>query len=182
MTTFRYFGYGSNMLTQRLTAANRCPNARLVGVATVEAFHLDFSKRSKRDGSGKATLRPRNAGRVYGVLFDIPLTELDALNREEGLNSGYYLVDDFKVSYAGETVTARAYLAEKNEEDLRPFDWYLALTVAGAHQHQIPADYVANLRATPYTVDNDLSRASRKEALNALHLAGFGTPAQVLSQ
>ena len=114
MKTFRYFGYGSNMLTERLRAPNRCPGATPLGVVRVDGFRLAFSKYSNRDRSGKATLVPDTNARVYGVVFDIPLSELDALNREEGLNRGYALHENFALTLAdGSASTARVYLAGK---------------------------------------------------------------------
>ena len=73
--TFLYFGYGSNMLTERLRARERCPSAKCIGIAEVTGYALEFSKPGE-DGSGKATLghvddyrhllAPRSAVRLPG--------------------------------------------------------------------------------------------------------------------
>lgn len=181
MKTFRYFGYGSNMLTERLRAPTRCPGAEPVGVASVDGFRLAFSKYSVRDRSGKATLVPDANARVYGVVFDIPLSELDALNREEGLNRGYALHENVAVTLAdGSATTARVYLAEKDDVSLRPFDWYLALVLAGALQHELPAEYAGTIATTVFDKDADAARITRRQAIEALTLAGFGDPQHVL--
>jgi gamma-glutamylcyclotransferase len=181
MKTFRYFGYGSNMLTERLRAPNRCPGATPLGVVRVDGFRLAFSKYSNRDRSGKSTLVPDTNARVYGVVFDIPLSELDALNREEGLNRGYALHENFALTLAdGSASTARVYLAEKDDVGLRPFDWYLALVLAGALQHKLPPEYVRTIAATVCEKDADAARITRQQAIEALTLAGFGDPQHVL--
>ena len=75
--TFLYFGYGSNMLTERLRA--RCPGAKCVSTAEVIDYALEFSKPSV-DGSGKATLghlEGRNQTSI-GVVFE---KAVDALGK-----------------------------------------------------------------------------------------------------
>ena len=86
-TSFRYFAYGSNMLTRRLKATDRAPSATLLGIGYVEGRRLTFDKVSK-DGSGKcdAESTGENTDRVYGVIFEIASTEKAALDKAEGLN------------------------------------------------------------------------------------------------
>ena len=73
MTKFTYFAYGSNMLLERLR--KRCKSARFLGVAVVHGYKLVFSKKSKKDGSGKATIAKtaNDDAAVYGALFEINL-------------------------------------------------------------------------------------------------------------
>ena len=75
---FRYFAYGSNMLTQWLRS--RCPSAQPIGQAEAIHFELEFTKKSK-DCSGKATLRnsPGRGHKAYGVLFAIEQCETKGL-------------------------------------------------------------------------------------------------------
>ena len=71
IASMKYFAYGSNMLTERLT--RRVPNARCLGVARVPGRRLAFHKQSV-DKSGKCDLPKtgNNSDVAYGVLFDIP--------------------------------------------------------------------------------------------------------------
>lgn len=69
--TFDYFAYGSNMLIERLW--NRCLNPKEIGCAYADNRIIEFSKLSKKDGSGKATLRWQLGPRTPGVLFRILL-------------------------------------------------------------------------------------------------------------
>ena len=91
-STFKYFAYGSNMLKCRLCAKDRCPSAKVIGMGYIEGRRLTFDKLSQ-DGSGKcdAELTNRPTDRVYGVIFEIALTEKDALARAEGLGKGAQL-------------------------------------------------------------------------------------------
>lgn len=164
--TFLYFAYGSNMLSARLIA--RCPSAKLVGVASVDSHSLGFSKKSV-DGSGKATLIKQSAQfQTPGVLFEIGLAERDALDKFEGAGNGYDRVDDFRVTKTGQFIVATTYIASEIQNDLAPYDWYLALVVAGALEHGFDDQYTSWLRSIETMTDHVVARKSRVAALRAL--------------
>lgn len=165
--TFLYFAYGSNMLPARLM--DRCPSARSVGVGIARNLALEFSKASK-DGSGKATLVAAEGSRVPGVIFEIDLAERSDLDRHEGLGSGYrredaLLIDD--VARGGIARTS-SYLGTSLDAQLKPFDWYLAIVIAGAHHHGLDARHIAALRATEFVEDTDIDRKARIAAIEAM--------------
>lgn len=172
MPTFRYFAYGSNMLAERLQA--RCPSARVVGAAVIRGgYELVFTKRSV-DGSGKAALvdaqRDRSARDIYGVVYDIELGERDLLDRCEG--DGYLRHDEVTATVlAGAAViSATTYFANATriEPGLQPYDWYMALTIAGAKQNALPQAYIGWLQDMPAVADPDADRPRRLEALRLL--------------
>ena len=164
--SFLYFAYGSNMLSSRLIA--RCPSARVISTASAANHALEFTKKSN-DGSGKATLVSQsNAIHTPGVLFEIDAGERGALDKFEGAGKGYDRIDEFSVTTNGETVNASAYLASARQSDLRPFDWYLAVVIAGALEHELGGDHLNLLRAIPYSIDEDVTRKTRAAALKAL--------------
>ena len=179
--TFYYFAYGSNMLTTRLKP--RCPGVILVGRADAGDTVVEFSKPSI-DRSGKATLRQAAGGRAAGVLFEIPKSELGLLDSHEGVGSGYERRDAFPVRLVdgGEIIQAAAYLATSPDSSLRPYDWYLALVIAGAQEHGLGDDYLAALRRVAYLADPDDSRRTRAEAIDALTAAGFAEYRKLFSQ
>lgn len=169
--SFLYFAYGSNMLSSRLIA--RCPSARLIGTASVANHTLEFSKKSN-DGSGKATLISRsNAIHTPGVLFEIDAEERKALDKFEGAGKGYDRIDEFSVTTCEETVSATTYLASETQSGLLPFDWYLAVVIAGALEHELGGDHLDLLRGIAHTVDEDATRKTRTAALKALADHGY---------
>jgi hypothetical protein len=174
MTHFVYFGYGSNMLTERLTA--RCESARPLGAASLANHTIEFSKRSA-DNSGKATIVASAGAVVHGVMFQIPIAERDLLDKAEGLGYGYNRLDDVEIVCARTTsvMTASTYIALPNQIDpsLKPYDWYHALVVAGAEQHGLPPSHVDVLRSVEYHPDRNLSRTGRLQALDALDSANY---------
>jgi gamma-glutamylcyclotransferase len=171
--TFMYFAYGSNMLTERLRAADRCPTASPVGVGSVRGFTLQFCKRSE-DGSGKATIvrSERAAARVIGVVFEIDEGEKWNLDKAEGVGRGYDVLDNVTVQLeSGHEVLARTYIGTQLDQTLRPYDWYRALVIAGAMQHGLPSNWIATLEATE--IIRDLDPGRRRPALDTLTKAGY---------
>ena len=168
MNTFLYFAYGSNMLTPHLAA--RCPSAKAVSQASASNFQIGFWKKSV-DGSGKATLAAAGPKRsAHGVLFELGIADLPALDRAEGVGKGYNRRDDFAVIRAdtGETVEVTTYIASELNQKLRPYDWYLALAVAGALEQGLDGETLTTLKTTPFHPDPDSERPSRREALRIL--------------
>lgn len=159
------------MLTRRLTAADRAPSAVPVGIGYVEGRRLTFHKIGV-DGSGKCDAeatgdpsdRAHRADRVWGVLFDVELSDKANLDRAESLGTGY-VEETVRVRTPHGDLDATTYVAVLKDPALRPFDWYKALVAAGAEEHGLPAEYVARLRATPTMPDPRPHRRARNEAL-----------------
>jgi gamma-glutamylcyclotransferase len=179
MAKFYYFAYGSNMLTEWVKS--RCPSAVPVGIAEIIGFSVEFSKRSI-DGSGKATLNQSNLD-SFGVVFEIESSDLADLDDHEGKRGGgYYRDDNFPVRLVGgNAIHASAYLASKPEAHLKPYDWYLALVIAGGREHNLNPDYVARFRQAGYEFDHDKDRDTRKRATEALARSGFPEYRRILS-
>ena len=167
MSTFFYFAYGSNMLTERLVA--RCSTAKAIGIAFVYDYCIEFSKVSI-DGSGKATIQSYKHNKQYGVLFEIKCSQREDLDRAEGLGVGYeqLTLDNVINCSNGIANSAYTYQAIKLNSELKPFDWYLALVIAGAEQHGLPSNYIATLRQTKFKVD----QAPKSDVLKLLRGQG----------
>lgn len=165
-------------MSGRLTAEDRCPSAQYFANAWADHFTLDFSKVGE-DGSGKATLVPSHGKRAHGVIFEIDTGEREPLDKAE---PGYRREDGFEVTVADtgacKTVVTYIALEECRNPELKPFDWYLALVVAGAMERRFPAPVIADYRDTAIWVDEDKEQPLEMNAL--LQKAGFGSTWQVL--
>jgi hypothetical protein len=161
-----YFAYGSNMCTGRLR--RRVPSATAFRVANLSKHVFRFHKRST-DGSGKSNaLSTDNAEDfVRGVLFEIDLQQKPELDDAEGVGQGYVEVPVTVTDEAGEEYQAFMYIAEENSIDdaLRPYSWYQRFVVEGARQHNLPADYIAQIETMPATDDPNTTRDARNRAI-----------------
>lgn len=179
--SFTYFAYGSNLLPARLLA--RCPSARVIGPARAPGHRLVFTKPG-RDGSGKATLTADPKANTPGVLYRIALTDQPALHAAEGANlpNGYSFHDDFWVDVEGTgSMPVCTYLARRSNPALHPFDWYLALVVAGAVWHVLDTAHVEYLKSSDYQADRNDNSPIRQAAINAFTEAGIDGYQSMLS-
>lgn len=150
------------MLTGKLRV--RSPSARLLGIARLEKFALQWNKRS-RDGSGKCSInetgRPEDL--VWGVVYEMSGDDKRALDRFEGLGKGYS-EREVVVLLNGSATPVPAYYATDIDAATQPYDWYKEQVIAGALQHGLPAEYVGLLKATTCVVDPDPNRAARERS------------------
>ena len=169
MATQRYFAYGSNMLRERLVA--RVSTAQVVAVGVVHDYRVDFAKVSV-DHSGKGDMVASPGGEVWGVLYEFDASQKADLDKHEG---PHYRAQEVVVSTPSGDETAWAYMADPQRRDPSkvPYDWYLALIVAGARQGGLPEAYIQVLEATAFDVDGVEDRPRRLEALAALAEAGM---------
>lgn len=110
---------------------------------------------------------------VYGVVFEVPDDQLEALDKAEGVGGGYHHDYSLPVLLAdGTEIRALAYIADSNAIDdaLKPYAWYHRLACAGAEQHQLPQDYIADLRAVQTSEDPNPDRRTKREAEAALNV------------
>lgn len=173
----KYFAYGSNLLTRRLTDPARAPSAVALGVAWAPGFVMRFHKIGT-DGSGKCTLisTGHDADVVPGVLYEFADSDLPGLDREEGVHLGGYARHSVRLRLPdGVTAAAMTYIAGDRFIDPAsvPFDWYRDLVVAGATEHGLPPAWVYELARTPAVADPDAARAAHARRL--LDRLGWGT-------
>jgi hypothetical protein len=158
----KYFAYGSNMCINWLRS--RVPSARFYSVGTLNGYLLKFHKQSK-DGSGKcnAFFTNEQDDKIMGVIFELDEIEKPALDRAEGLGSGYYEIE-VPIITASNVVNARMYVADENAivDSLAPYTWYKELVINGARSHGLPEAYVHFIRETREArADPDQDREAR---------------------
>ena len=165
----KYFAYGSNMLTRRLTDSSRAPSAVACGMAEAPGFVVRFHKVGA-DGSGKCTLvaTSHDAVAAFGVLYEVADADAESLDRAEGVHVGGYVRRALRLRLSAERmVDAMTYVAGERHLDAScvPFDWYRDLVVAGAIEHGLPPRYVEQLARVPAVPDPDAARAARARRL-----------------
>lgn len=159
MQKIKYFAYGSNMCSGRLGARISCT---FVAIGKLIGHQLRFHKISK-DGSAKcdAFRTGSDSDAMWGVVYDIPVSEKPKLDREEGLGRGYEDAQIVIELADGTRLEAVTYIAAVDavRKGVRPFTWYRAYVEAGAEEHRLPEDYVAGaIRSVHAVQDTDTAR------------------------
>ncbi len=163
MDTIYYFAYGSNMHPERLR--QRVRSSRSCGMAQVHGYTLAFHKRGG-DGSGKCNLlhTGRHTDRIYGVYYEMSVTEKPELDRIEG---PLYRIVELDLDTAQGGLQAFAYIAPAHamQADLAPYDWYKNFVVRGAQLHNLPLEYIAGLEIVTAVPDPDAARSQLNHSL-----------------
>lgn len=141
--TIWYFAYGSNL--NRAQMQNRVGQILEFQPARLENYELLFNK-IVRGGSGEANIQPSKGKTVYGVLYRITESALRSLDRATGVPDHYRRIEVSVVDANGNRVKAQAYIAAKVGKGLRPAPHYLQSLLAGAAEHGLPEEYLAEIR------------------------------------
>ena len=162
-----YFAYGSNMATARLRA--RMPSAEPLGLAALPGHELRFHKHSKKDGSAKcdAFATPDKDAAVVGVLFKFDSADRDKLDAAEGAGKGYDARVVTVINHKGRRRKVLSYFASPDAIDasVKPYTWYKDHVLAGAKEHNVPPDYVAQyIDAVEAVEDPDRERDKKERA------------------
>ncbi len=132
-----YFAYGANM--DAAAMALRCPVSRLVGGGRLPRHRFIVM----REGYASVVRDP--ARTVWGVLWDLALDDIPALDRYEGVAGGLYAKALRPVT--GETGVRRAliYLGRSTAPG-RPRPGYLDAVLAAAQAARLPSAYLREIR------------------------------------
>jgi gamma-glutamylcyclotransferase (GGCT)/AIG2-like uncharacterized protein YtfP len=146
--TAHYFAYGSNLATRIME--EWCPGARYLGPARLDGFRLAFLRRSTRWKAGAADVVPAEGHVVWGALYRVGETELDALDAKEFVADSGYRRREVVVVHDGSEVAAATYeVVDKAEDELTPKAEYLALMLEGARERGLPEAWLDELRSLP---------------------------------
>ena len=133
-----YFAYGSNMSVQAM--ARRCPRSKAICAARLERHRLAVM----REGWLTAVRDPRSA--VHGVLWDVALSDMPALDRYEGLAQGLYAKLPQPVVAPAGAKRALVYFGANAGPGIPRSD-YMAEIVAAARAWPLPAEGIHALEA-----------------------------------
>jgi gamma-glutamylcyclotransferase (GGCT)/AIG2-like uncharacterized protein YtfP len=131
-----YFAYGANMDVEDM--ARRCPRSQLLGVARLMRHRLAIT----REGWLTATRDAR--GRVHGVLWDLALADVSALDRFEQLGDGLYVKTTQAVIAGSGPKRALVYFGA-NAGPGRADGDYIRAVIASARHWRLPEDGLAAL-------------------------------------
>jgi len=133
-----YFAYGSNMSSRRLSA--RVSSAKVIGPARLDGYIWCCNKLGQ-DGTAKANLMLQDDFAVHGVLFSVKTKQCRQLDRIE---AGYRRIG-VEVEHQGMVKKAFAYQSDLITRHAPTLE-YVSFIIDGLIEHQLPTEYVAELR------------------------------------
>ncbi|MGP0060267.1 MAG: gamma-glutamylcyclotransferase family protein [Beijerinckiaceae bacterium] len=151
-----YFAYGSNMNVEAMRL--RCPKSRALGRARLVRHRFFIMS------SGHASVQRDPRMDVHGVLYDLALSDVPALDRYEEIGRGLYTKMIQPVLRADAApVRALLYIGCDRTAGIARPD-YMAEVVAAARAWTMPAAYITQLEtfAAEKALMNDV--ASRRRA------------------
>ena len=136
-----YFAYGSNMDAAAMRA--RCPKSKPIGRARLARHRFALM------ADGHATVVRDPASETHGVLYDLALSDVPALDRYEDISRGLYAKATQPVLRAdGSPARALVYIGAAPPAAGPPKKpSYLEGVIAAARAAELPAPYVDFLRS-----------------------------------
>jgi hypothetical protein len=131
-----YFAYGSNMDVNAM--ARRCPRSKALGLARLERHRLAVMR------EGWLTAVRNSSSAVHGVLWDLALSDIAALDRHESLSQGLYVkLTQAVIADRGPKRAIVYFGANAGPGVLRPA--YIAEVLVAARSWPLPAEGVGAL-------------------------------------
>jgi gamma-glutamylcyclotransferase (GGCT)/AIG2-like uncharacterized protein YtfP len=127
-----YFAYSSNMDLDQMR--RRCPAAASLGVVRLAGWDILINTR------GVATIVPKDATGIEGVLWSVTPACLTALDHYEGVADGVYRRALLEVERDSETVESLVYIAADCAPG-EPRTGYLETILRGAEQFGLSPAY-----------------------------------------
>ena len=132
-----YFAYGSNM--DAAAMARRCPASRPLGLARLARHRFAILQ------AGYATVERDPRSTVHGVLYDLALADVPALDRYEDVARGLYRkVMQPVLRKGGGPVQALVYIGV-GPSGGEPRPGYMEGVIAAAESASLPVAYLAFL-------------------------------------
>ena len=149
-----YFAYGSNMHLAQMK--ERCPSAKFVCRAKLPSHRLVFTLKSVNRGCGVADVLPDETKDVWGVVYELPATELKYLDKDESFrperadDQNEYTRENHYVWREGDAkhpLLVSLYRGHPQPDPPLPSCDYKELIVEGARHWQLPPDYIQELES-----------------------------------
>ncbi|MBK7107425.1 MAG: gamma-glutamylcyclotransferase [Ignavibacteriae bacterium] len=154
-----YFAYGSNMSLKRLSS--RVSIKKTIGIGQLFKYKLMFHKISSDGCSGKcdAYYTGEVSDIMFGVIYEIEDSELNKLDKYEGVGDGYKRKSILLKTYPDNTeCSAITYCTEKINSELKPFSWYTKHVIVGAIENKLPEYYIDKIKAVETIKDKNKER------------------------
>jgi len=148
-----YFAYGSN-LDRTIFIERRQMQPLDVRWGWLAGYRLCFNIPVGPGERGVANVEVAADARLCGALYLLTAPDCERLDNSEGVGVGLYRrVPVEVVTGNGERVGGFTYQSSAVTVGRKPSPRYMGLLLEGAHQHGLPAEWVAHLQAFPLAID-----------------------------
>ncbi|XP_022094562.1 gamma-glutamylcyclotransferase-like [Acanthaster planci] len=145
--SFLYFAYGSNLLRERIHISN--PSAVFVAAAKLNNYRLGFCIKPEwkenltRWRGGAGTIVKSEGDSVWGVVWKLDSTDLESLDKQEGVHEGVYRrLEHLQVTAAtSQSILECISYQFKDPFFVKPSPYYLKVIKMGALQNNLPEEY-----------------------------------------
>ena len=143
---FLYFGFGSNLLTERIHINN--PSAVKLSIARLDDYKLSFGNFAPGWGGAVATIIPAKGAHVWGVVWEIDLKHPPSLDQQERAPHIYQRLENIEVTTPeAEKISVLTYhLVKGLEMEPVPSAVYHGVILKGAMEHNLPDEYIEFLQ------------------------------------
>lgn len=139
-----FFAYGARMNPE--TMLGDTPGAVLVGPARLDGYRLVFNVPSRSWGGGAANALPALSGHLWGVLWEIGESDLEAFDSFRGDERMQHVLD-VEVEGPDGRVRARTFAVDSPQRFVAPSERYLAMMRAVAEAQGLPEEALADIDA-----------------------------------
>lgn len=153
-----YFTYGSNIHPLRLKS--RISYSKFIDKYKLKNYILRFNKFGQDQTAKCNIVKTGNPGDfVNGVIYQIKSSDLEILDRIEGLNKGY-VHKMLNVKLYGKSHQVLTYVAmpEYLNNSIKPYSWYKEMVIKGLEYYQFESDNIDQVRIIEAINDPDLRR------------------------
>jgi cation transport regulator ChaC len=167
MDSLWYFAYGSNLDPGTFVGRRRMQPLE-ARAGRLDHYELCFDLPVGPGERGVGNLRSRRDAFVWGVLYRLAAADCERLDRSEGVHRGAYRREPVTVLDAEDApIEAFTYCSPWGRAGRKPSRRYLALLLAGARHHALPANWLEHLRSFALAVDErdaqlELGRGTRR--------------------
>lgn len=161
-----YFAYGSNMDQDAML--QRCPASRPVGIGRLMRHRFIIFE----EGYASVVRDPHRA--VWGMVWDLALADVPALDRYESLHTGLYTKVVQPIVTAQGPRRAVVYVG-RSAKSGTPLPGYMEGVVEAATHARLPEDYVRSLGIWLPNTKTPAVAASQQPKVRPLWAAPSGT-------
>ena len=155
-----YFAYGSNM--DAAAMAVRCPRSKALGTARLMGHRMVILQQ------GYASVERDKRAIVHGVLYDLAMSDVAALDRYENVAQGLYTkIVQGVIRTSGGPARALVYVGLGNSGG-KPRPGYFEAVLTAGKQAGLPVDYLIGMARLGGITDPSLVPPAPKSRLPGL--------------